>query len=79
MVEKGLVERLRDDADRRVVKIKLTETGLRTIDELLPLHLENEAGFLKALPPADLEKFTELLSTLLEARADTADSPVPNP
>jgi len=79
MVEKGLVERTRDEADRRVVKIRLTQAGLRTIDELLPLHLENEAGFLTALSPADLEKFTELLSMLLEARADTADHPAPNP
>ncbi|WP_433172785.1 MarR family winged helix-turn-helix transcriptional regulator [Actinoallomurus sp. CA-150999] len=73
MIAKGLVERVRDDVDRRVVKIRLTEHGLQMIDGLLPLHLANEARLLQGLDGAELEHLTALLSSLLESYGDVAD------
>ncbi|EHR61461.1 MarR family winged helix-turn-helix transcriptional regulator [Saccharomonospora cyanea] len=65
MEAKGLVERVRDASDRRVVRVQLTPKGLATIDDLIPRHLANEADFLRALDQDDRERLADLLSALL--------------
>lgn len=69
---KGLVERARDDGDRRTVRIRLTERGLRLVDDLLPLHVANEARLLGGLAPEDRDRLAALLRGLLEALGDTS-------
>ncbi|GGP10973.1 MarR family transcriptional regulator [Nonomuraea glycinis] len=69
---KGLVQRVRDSGDRRTVRIRLTERGLELIDELLAVHVANEARLLSGLGPADRDHLIALLRGLLESLGDTA-------
>ncbi|GAA2390112.1 MarR family winged helix-turn-helix transcriptional regulator [Nonomuraea africana] len=71
MEEKGLVTRVRDTADRRSVKIRLTDHGLEVIDRVLPLHVANEARLLEALDDEDCQSLAATLATLLESYGDT--------
>ncbi|MEU8896782.1 MarR family transcriptional regulator [Nocardia sp. NPDC048505] len=71
MQDKDLVTRVRDENDRRSVKIRLTEHGLAVIDQVLPLHIANEARLLEALTPEATEHVTGALATLLRSYGDT--------
>ncbi|MFH8617007.1 MarR family winged helix-turn-helix transcriptional regulator [Streptomyces sp. NPDC017979] len=72
MEARGLVERVRPTVgDRRSVQIELTEKGMQVIDELFPLHLENESRMLAALEAEESEELARLLRKLLTAYGDT--------
>jgi DNA-binding MarR family transcriptional regulator len=68
---KGLVERVRDSADRRSVRIRLTDRGLALVDEVVASHLANEARLLASLDPDQREQLAALLRILLEDLGDT--------
>ena len=63
----GLIERRPDPADGRGVVVRLTDRGLRLVDEVAPLHLDNERGLLSALSPAELGELEAILRKLLRA------------
>ncbi|MDA3645363.1 MarR family transcriptional regulator [Saccharopolyspora indica] len=71
MERKDLVARVRDDADRRSVKIQLTPHGLAVIDRVLPLHLANEARLLGGLDRDGREDLAAVLAAVLESSGDT--------
>ncbi|MEV4067560.1 MarR family winged helix-turn-helix transcriptional regulator [Nonomuraea dietziae] len=71
MEDKGLVTRVRDTADRRSVKIRLTDLGLEVIDGVLPLHVANEGRLLEALGQEEREHLAATLAALLESYGDT--------
>ncbi|MFI9162493.1 MarR family winged helix-turn-helix transcriptional regulator [Kitasatospora aureofaciens] len=75
MQDKGLVSRVRDDGDRRTVKIRLTDLGLKTVDRVLPLNLANEDRLLQAFGGSDRDQLAGLLTGLLESYGDTPPSP----
>jgi DNA-binding MarR family transcriptional regulator len=66
MEAKGLVERVRDTEDRRVVRIRLTAKGMSVIDEVYPLHAANQEAFVAKLTEADRALLIGHLSVLLE-------------
>lgn len=70
MADKGLVERVRDDSDRRSVRIRLTDEGRRIVDEVFGLHLANEAEMLPDLGTEEYERLSQALRTLLEHFGD---------
>lgn len=53
MEERGLVERLRDSADRRVVHVRLTEAGRALTEEHELLRLQQVTRVLEAMTPAE--------------------------
>ena len=56
LVDEGLVERTRSDADGRGVLIGLTETGLGRLLEAVPIHLEGVSKlFIEQLDDQELE------------------------
>jgi DNA-binding MarR family transcriptional regulator len=61
----GLIRRVRDLDDRRVVYAKLTPKGLTAIDQVIEEHLELEHHMLARLNRKDRKELTRLL-TLLE-------------
>ncbi|WP_166349761.1 MarR family winged helix-turn-helix transcriptional regulator [Phytoactinopolyspora limicola] len=65
MEAKGLVRRIRGTADRRSVKIRLTDQGLQLVDSVLPLHVAHEARLFAELSRQDQEALVSLLSRLL--------------
>lgn len=71
MEAKGLVERVRDTADRRSVKIRLTERGREITHALMADHLAHEARMLAPFDRAESEGFADLMRRLLVSLGDT--------
>jgi|GEM_PF-699005 len=68
----GLILRERDENDRRIVYLRLTDTGLALIDQLVDEHFGNELEMLAGLVPAERSRLAALLARLehsLEAAA----------
>ncbi|WJV46416.1 MarR family winged helix-turn-helix transcriptional regulator [Streptomyces flavofungini] len=72
MEAKGLVERVRDGADRRTVRIRLTEHGKQLTDVLMVDHLKRYARLLGDLDPEEIDVAAGLLRKLLEQEGDTS-------
>ncbi|MGW0395131.1 MarR family winged helix-turn-helix transcriptional regulator [Streptomyces sp. NPDC003042] len=68
---KGLVERVRDDADRRSVRIRLTERGRELTGRVMEAHLEHYAQLLAPLDRDTSTTLAEALHRLLLAHGDT--------
>ena len=60
----GLIVRVRDDADRRVVYAQLTAEGLELTDRVAKEHFANEDRMLSGLTPADRRQLAALLAKL---------------
>jgi DNA-binding MarR family transcriptional regulator len=73
LVAKGLVTRDLDWANRRAVRIALTPTGRRLVDEAVVKHVANEKRLLEVLDADDREQLAALLKRLLVGMGDTAD------
>jgi DNA-binding MarR family transcriptional regulator len=72
MEAKGLVERVPDAADRRTVRVRLTDHGRRTIDDLFGLHVANETRLLQALDRDRADQLADALRILLRSLGDTS-------
>ncbi|MEV1167250.1 MarR family transcriptional regulator [Nonomuraea sp. NPDC049784] len=62
----GLVERSLDPADRRSFRVRLTDEGLRIIDETLTEHAANLARLASPLTSEDTETLATILRKLLD-------------
>ena len=67
LVDRGLVERLADAEDRRVVLVRAADEGQQLIDQLVTSWRTLSTPLLEALAPEDLSKVHEALRVLLEA------------
>ncbi len=65
LAARGLVRRRRDPADRRGVRVRLTDAGRVAVDSALDGLLAHERGLLAALSDADRERLATLLRTLV--------------
>ncbi|MCO5972741.1 MarR family winged helix-turn-helix transcriptional regulator [Actinoallomurus soli] len=72
LAAKGLVERVPDEQDRRSVRVRLTERGRALVDEVVGLHVANEARLLASLSPDRRMELADLLRDLLESFGDTS-------
>ncbi|WP_067701290.1 MarR family winged helix-turn-helix transcriptional regulator [Nocardia jejuensis] len=61
----GLVRRIADAADRRAVKVALTDRGLELIDVVVTEHVANETRMLSALSAQDRQELDRLTRALL--------------
>lgn len=61
----GLIQRVPDPLDGRGMLVRLTPRGRRLVDEIAPLHLENERQLLRALSASDLTALEDILRRLL--------------
>jgi len=69
LVERDLVERRRDEDDRRYVKIHLTAEGEKRIETLFPEHLGRIEDTFDALETEELEELSRLCKKLGLANA----------
>ncbi len=60
----GLVERIRDDGDRRLVYIQLTGKGLQLIDQIIRTHFAWQDSMLVGLSKAEIVQLATLLGRL---------------
>jgi DNA-binding MarR family transcriptional regulator len=62
----GLIRRVPHPADRRGMLVELTKAGLKLVDRLAQLHLDNEERMLEPLGPDEREELASLLAKLLD-------------
>jgi DNA-binding MarR family transcriptional regulator len=67
MVERGLVTRARDEADRRVVRLALTARGRKLVEALAPRVMEFWNGLLTGFSHAEIDTLIALLTRLVTA------------
>ncbi|MBF6065091.1 MarR family transcriptional regulator [Nocardia terpenica] len=72
MQSRGLVRRTADPHDHRTVRIQLTDEGRALIDEIMPLHVDNEVRLLQGLSREESDQLGDLLRKLSESLGDTA-------
>jgi DNA-binding MarR family transcriptional regulator len=70
LVERGLVERLAEPRDRRVVLVRVTGDGQRLIEQLVASWRTLSAPLLGTLAPEDLATVQKALRVLLKAAQD---------
>ena len=61
---KGLVERVRDDSDRRRVLVRMTEEGARSTYAMYAPLVDEGAHLLAGLTPAELARMCEILDSM---------------
>ena len=67
LVDRGLVERLAEPQDRRVVLVRATKDGQRLIEQLVTSWRTLSAPLLETLAPEDLATVQKALRVLLKA------------
>lgn len=70
---RGLLERQRSEADRRVVRLHLTKLGSKTVESLIPLVTERLNSALDNFSSAEVSELTRLLGKLI-TRIEQGDS-----
>jgi DNA-binding MarR family transcriptional regulator len=74
LVGKGLIRRLRAQADRRVVQVSLTPLGRQVVDETTSRRRTLISEILGSLPPARHQEVAEALQAFADAAGDIPDS-----
>ncbi|WKX69571.1 MarR family winged helix-turn-helix transcriptional regulator [Streptomyces sp. XD-27] len=72
MEAKGLVERVREGSDRRIVYIRLTEHGAAVIDSAMVDHLRNYERLLADVDRETITRAADALREISEALGDTS-------
>ena len=75
LAERGLLERVRRDRDRRKVELQLTPAGRETIESLIPLVVDKLNEVLTDFSKAEVQELLRLLvklNTTLQAHIDPA-------
>lgn len=67
LVQRGLIERISSDLDRRSCKVMLTKHGITIIDIALEAHLVNMDNMLEVLNSDEKTQFSALLKKILLA------------
>ena len=62
---RGLLERRRNDEDRRVVRLYLTEQGRETVESLIPLVVDRLNTALDGFTTSEVSELTGLLGKLI--------------
>jgi DNA-binding MarR family transcriptional regulator len=71
----GLIERRPDPGDGRGRLVRLTARGRKLVDELAPIHLENEERLIASLTDADRRALEDLLRRLARSLEETRPTP----
>lgn len=66
LAQRGLVRRVRDEDDRRVVRVLITPAGLELLNGLDDLVREMPVKLLGEIPRAKLEQLSKLLDDVIE-------------
>jgi DNA-binding MarR family transcriptional regulator len=73
LADRGLLERVRRDRDRRKVELQLTEAGRKTVSALIPLVVEKLNLALADFSSDEVEEFLRLLLKLNTRLQSTLD------
>lgn len=73
LADRGLLERVRRDPDRRKVDLQLTEAGQKTVERLIPLVVEKLNIALADFSSGEVDEFLRLLRKLNSRLESTLD------
>ena len=65
LVQRGLIERIASEEDRRSCKVQLTTQGLKETDRALDAHVNNMSGMLNGLDGGEQVQLAGLLKKVL--------------
>lgn len=65
LVQRGFIERVASEKDRRSCKVKLTPQGIKVIDIVLDAHVKNMSGMLNGLDGGEQKQLAGLLKKVL--------------
>jgi DNA-binding MarR family transcriptional regulator len=65
LVQRGLIERIASEKDRRSCKVKLTARGVTELDIALEAHLANMGGMIDVLDSDEQKQLAGLLKKVL--------------
>ncbi|BCK30248.1 HTH-type transcriptional regulator MhqR [Vibrio cholerae] len=68
LVQRGLVQRVASEQDRRSCKVTLTEQGIELVDQALNAHVANVDGMLSVLTEQERKQLGQLLKKILLAK-----------
>jgi MarR family 2-MHQ and catechol resistance regulon transcriptional repressor len=74
---RGLVRRVRDTADRRLVRVELTSDGRALIERVFPTHAADIAAAMQGLTQEDLVQLGTLLRRLGLTAAESSNETTP--
>ncbi|HTB29444.1 MAG TPA: MarR family winged helix-turn-helix transcriptional regulator [Steroidobacteraceae bacterium] len=80
LAERGLLERVRRDRDRRKVELQLTEAGRKTVEAMIPLVVEKLNLALTDFSTEEVQEFLRLLrklNTRMQSTLDSKAAPAP--
>ena len=66
LVSKSIVERIPDDRDRRIIRVRLTESGITTRAQIMAEHDGFVRGLYQALDEGEMKDFLDVANTFLE-------------
>jgi DNA-binding MarR family transcriptional regulator len=66
LVRLGLVERLREEEDRRLVRVQLSEAARQRFEEMMRLHLRGLAAVTEPLSDEELRTLVDLLARIAQ-------------
>jgi DNA-binding MarR family transcriptional regulator len=73
----GLVQRVRDEKDRRVIRLRLTRSGTSRSQKLLGNLMKSFEAFLKLFPPEDRRALLQILERLADRLEQTPSQDAP--
>lgn len=79
LVNKGVVERAHDPADRRVVTCRLTPLGSEHVDRFWRMGRRKAEALAEALTPQDLETVVRAMEIISAALAEVGHPPLQSP
>lgn len=71
----GLIRRIPDPTDRRMLRIEVTKAASELLERLLPEHFRGETEMLAGLTPREKESLVRLLGKVQASVASTAGEP----
>lgn len=66
LVSKDIVERIPDDRDRRIIRVKLTEKGIETRAQVMAEHNSFIRNLYKKLDEDEMKAFLEITNIFIE-------------
>lgn len=66
LLQRGLIERERDEVDRRVVHLRLTEDGRAVVRSLRSIEQQLYDDIINQLDPHDIEYMTRIFNTMIQ-------------
>ena len=70
LVEKGLVERTRDDDDRRIVRVSITESGAKLAEQIVSAYSDRLSKALSDASREDRDTLLKMLQSIDESFAE---------